>query len=481
MHADSPGGRPARGPALAGALLVLLLTFGQAHSVRAATYDEGLAAFEAGRFREAAELWLALADEGNPQAQYAIGKLYESGQGVPQNYARAAEWYGRAAEQGLAAAQNNLALLHNNGRGVPRDPIRAVQLWQDAARLGHTQAQYNLGLAYYLGEGIALDDEEAARWFLAAAQAGLPEAQFAVGQMHRMGVGLPKDEAAALGWYQQAASQGHAEAARKAGELQAAGIAPQAPSLSGQAVAAVTPAPAPAPAAPAAGGPEVPLAAAAEPAAAAPEPTVVPPPQIVGRAPAEDVEEEDVPAAIEEGDDTADAGEQVAEAAPPPAPPAPQPALSITGLDGAPLVLPPPEKPSQPVQLASAEVADAPAEAAPVATPAPAPAPVTAAPATLPQPAQLAMLTPDAKGSGLVWLGTGGSEADAKALAALVAARFPEVFAGLPPKVAKREEGGKARWRVEAGPVADAEAARALCAALRAVEPNLFCKGLTKG
>jgi hypothetical protein len=122
-----------------------------------------------------------------------------------------------------------------------------------------------------------------------------------------------------------------------------------------------------------------------------------------------------------------------------------------------------------------------PPEIAAVAAPAPAAAVEPAVTAAPPQPAQLAMLTPDAKGGGLVWLGTGGSEADAKALALLVAERFPDVFAGLPPKVTKREEGGKARWRVEAGPVADAEAARALCAALRAVEPNLFCKGVTKG
>lgn len=62
-----------------------------------------------------------------------------------------------------------------------------------------------------------------------------------------------------------------------------------------------------------------------------------------------------------------------------------------------------------------------------------------------------------------------------------MAERFPEVFATLPPKIVKRDEGGRARWRIEAGPLASAAAARELCAALRAVEPNLFCKGVTKG
>lgn len=503
MCADSHGGRPTvvsyrcLGRALAGATLALLLLLGPTQPVRAATFDQGLDAFQAGNYKQAADIWLELADAGDRQAQYAVGKLYESGQGVPQNYARAAEWYGRAAKQGLAAAQNNLALLYNTGRGVQRNPAEAVRLWQQAAAQGHVQAQYNLGLAYYLGEGVTLNDKEAAHWFLAAAQAGLAEAQFAVGQMNRMGVGMPKDESAALGWYQQAASQGHAEAARKAGELQAAGVAPKAPDL---AAASAPPAPAaplasppPGATAVAVGGPEVPAPAPAAPPVAAapapvapapvapaPAPAVVPQPQVATAPSAE--EEEDVPAAAEQGD-TSEGSAEVA----------PQPALSISAIDGAPLVLPPPEKPSAPVQLASAEVlpdaveetalpppAAPPGVAAPAPAPTPAPTPAEVTPAPAPAPVQVAMLTPDAKGDSLLWFGSGASEAEAKALAERLYGRFPEVFGERPPTVAKRVEGGKTRWRVEAGPIAAAEGG-VLCAALRAVEPNLFCKALPKG
>lgn len=192
----------------------------------AATFQQGLEAFEAGRYVQAADLWEAVAKGGDPYAQHALGKLYENGQGVPLDYARAAEWYARAAAQGLPAAENNLALLYAAGRGLPRDPARAVALWQKAAEAGHTHAQYNLGLAYYLGEGTARDDRQAAYWFTRAAQHGLAQAQFAIGQMNRSGVGIPKNEGFALAWYERAAAQGHAEAARLAGELRTAGVQP---------------------------------------------------------------------------------------------------------------------------------------------------------------------------------------------------------------------------------------------------------------
>ena len=52
-------------------------------------------------FREAAE-------QGDPAAQFNLGVLYETGQGVPQNYAEAVKWYHAAAEQGEPQAQFNL-------------------------------------------------------------------------------------------------------------------------------------------------------------------------------------------------------------------------------------------------------------------------------------------------------------------------------------------------------------------------------------
>jgi hypothetical protein len=59
----------------------------------------------------------------------------------------------------------------------------------------------------------------------------------------------------------------------------------------------------------------------------------------------------------------------------------------------------------------------------------------------------------------------------------VLSARFPEVFQQLPQRIESNTVGGKTRWRVLAGPL-DPATALELCAALRAVEPNLFCKAL---
>ena len=54
---------------------------------------------------EAATLYRKAAVQGAANAQFLLGDLYESGQGVPQDYTQAAAWYRKAAEQGQAEAQ----------------------------------------------------------------------------------------------------------------------------------------------------------------------------------------------------------------------------------------------------------------------------------------------------------------------------------------------------------------------------------------
>src|SRR5690348_16870237 len=69
------------------------------------------------------------AEQGNPEAQTRLGYFYDTGRGVPQDYAQAYAWYRRAADQGDATAQFNLGMLYNNGLGVPKDPAQAITWW----------------------------------------------------------------------------------------------------------------------------------------------------------------------------------------------------------------------------------------------------------------------------------------------------------------------------------------------------------------
>jgi hypothetical protein len=40
-----------------------------------------------------------LAEEGDAESQFRLGVMYETGQGVPQDYAEAVRWYRKAAQQ----------------------------------------------------------------------------------------------------------------------------------------------------------------------------------------------------------------------------------------------------------------------------------------------------------------------------------------------------------------------------------------------
>lgn len=72
------------------------------------------------------------AQQGDAKAQFTLGYAYASGQGVPQDDARARAWYRKAAEQGDAEAQFRLGVILADEVGVPQDNIEAL-MWIDLA------------------------------------------------------------------------------------------------------------------------------------------------------------------------------------------------------------------------------------------------------------------------------------------------------------------------------------------------------------
>ncbi len=104
--------------------------------VSAADFQAGWDAYERGDYATALKEWRPLAGQGDADAQYALGVMYEDGRGVPQDSAEAVKWYRLAAEQGDAGAQINLGFMYNNGQGVTQDYVQA-HLWFNlaAARL----------------------------------------------------------------------------------------------------------------------------------------------------------------------------------------------------------------------------------------------------------------------------------------------------------------------------------------------------------
>ena len=70
----------------------------------------------------------AKAEQGDVQAQYNLGIMYETGRGGPQDDAEAVRWYRLAGDQGNPSGQLNLGLMYATGRGVPQDYVQAY-MW----------------------------------------------------------------------------------------------------------------------------------------------------------------------------------------------------------------------------------------------------------------------------------------------------------------------------------------------------------------
>ena len=83
------------------------------------------------------------------------GLLSQRGQGLPQDDVEAARWYRLAADQGDADAQDALGLMYLNGLGVGQDHAEAARLFRRPAGQGLASAQANLGLMYANGEGVS--------------------------------------------------------------------------------------------------------------------------------------------------------------------------------------------------------------------------------------------------------------------------------------------------------------------------------------
>jgi TPR repeat protein len=76
-----------------------------------ADFQKGLAAYNSRDYATALREWTQLAKQGDADAQYSLGVMYNNGRGVLQDYEAAVKWYTLAAGQGKTNAQMNLGVM----------------------------------------------------------------------------------------------------------------------------------------------------------------------------------------------------------------------------------------------------------------------------------------------------------------------------------------------------------------------------------
>lgn len=133
---------------------------------------------EKSRFKpvKAFELFSRASMQGDPEAMFELGKLYEKGIGTEQNFPKALELYRKSADLGFADAINDLGFLYYQGAaGLPRDQAKGVQLFLKAADLKHPQAMYNV--ASLIDDGVikGKTPDDAAHYLYAALRSGVKD------------------------------------------------------------------------------------------------------------------------------------------------------------------------------------------------------------------------------------------------------------------------------------------------------------------
>jgi TPR repeat protein len=165
----------------------------------------GLDDFSSGRFAEAFETWSSAAATGDAQAALYIGVLYDTGEGVTQDYGEARAWYQQAAEEGNPIGAFNLGVIYDSGLGVAKDPQHAAAWYTRAAAGKFGRAYYNLGIMYELGVGVHKDRRRAVKLYKDAASHGILAAKdhlAALGQPYAVVITPPDTDAISI--FQQA-------------------------------------------------------------------------------------------------------------------------------------------------------------------------------------------------------------------------------------------------------------------------------------
>lgn len=191
----------------------------------------GQQAYWADDFEQAAMWFQQAAEKGHANAQFGLANMYQSGDGIEQNWTQAEKFYRLAADQGIEVARIKLKFVSRLVE-FQKDFERQMGQYREAAEQGDADAQYELGR---LCESFDFPKEEKAGemrfadlkigkhyrqkiknqgvvWYLQAAEQGHVQAQFELASMYEHDPDIEEDMGQAVKWYLKAAEQGHVSA-----------------------------------------------------------------------------------------------------------------------------------------------------------------------------------------------------------------------------------------------------------------------------
>jgi len=139
-------------------------TFTRPGSIRYYSFPNGLPALGSVSYNEPVlyeRFLLDAAMKGQCWAQYALGRLYLSGEGIPKNMEKSEEWLSKAAFQNHLDAMVDLAELYNRSQSFEK----SMKWYEKAAKMGCWNAIWPLANMRRNGRGCVKDLEEAYMWY----------------------------------------------------------------------------------------------------------------------------------------------------------------------------------------------------------------------------------------------------------------------------------------------------------------------------
>lgn len=134
--------------------------------------SKGQKLIDSRKYNEALNYLMKAADDGNSEAMFTIGRLYEDGLGVNKSYSDALSWYKKAAELSNPNAIFYMGYYYEQGLGGPQNYTEALKWYKKAADLGNEVAMHNIGIMYLNGSGVEKDRSEAIKWMRESAKYG---------------------------------------------------------------------------------------------------------------------------------------------------------------------------------------------------------------------------------------------------------------------------------------------------------------------
>lgn len=177
-------------------------------------FQMGFDAYRQGDMGSAVQALQFAADNGNPLAQWKLGRMYAAGDGIGEDDYKAFLLFRQIANGYADQSPNDpsapfvasafVELGHYYRGGIPNssvkaDPHLARQMYSYAASyFGDADAQYYLAQMYYRGEGGERDALQAARWARSAYLKGSAQGEALLGHLMFEGEGVQRQPVVGL-------------------------------------------------------------------------------------------------------------------------------------------------------------------------------------------------------------------------------------------------------------------------------------------